>query len=175
MFDFNDNEEEAKRKAWYNPIGEFIVLFSNLEFETQEWTRLLVGSAAIRDHVIGIWSFRKRTELIINLIDDYDTRVDQRDKWKMLWRKSIKISEIRNVVAHNPPFENSRIEFDEVNLTVSVSQKVTEVVKLTKPLGDPGSGLSLDAIKDSCKELRQLLIELDSEHTGEIIKYEQRL
>lgn len=54
MFDFNDNEEEAERKNWYGPIGEFVVLFSNLEFSTQEWVRLLTNSADIRNHVMSV-------------------------------------------------------------------------------------------------------------------------
>jgi hypothetical protein len=54
-----------------------------------------------------------------------------------------------------------------------VSDRVTELAKLMKPIGDPGSGLSLESIKKACTDLRELLIELDSEHTAEIIRHEQ--
>jgi hypothetical protein len=42
MFDFSNDEEEDKRIPWYSPIGEFVVLFSNVEFATKEWVRLLL-------------------------------------------------------------------------------------------------------------------------------------
>ena len=175
MFDFNDSEQEVKRKNWYGPIGEFVVLFSSLEFATQEWVDLLTDSPAIRNHIIGIWSFKKRAELIIDLVEEYPVSSDQKDVWNKLWRKAIKISKTRNVVAHNPPFENARIEFDENSLRVSVSTGMVEIAKLTKPIGDPGSGLSLNTVKGACEELRELLINLGCEHTGEIVRCEQRL
>jgi len=175
MFDFNDADEEKKRSAWYKPLGEFVVLFSNVEFSTYEWIRLLSNSAVIQKHIINIWSFRKRTDLIINLIDEYDAEKDRRLKWAELWTQAKSISEMRNVIAHNPPFENFRIDFNESEKKVNVSAKVAEIAKLAKPIGEPGSGLSLDKINDSCTELRAVLIDLDREHAEEIVRYEHRI
>ena len=171
MFDLEDKKEEKRRKLWYSPLGEYIVLFSNLEFSANEWIDLLSGSKAMAKHIKGIWSFRKRTELIVNLINEYNTDNKVKIKWERLWKNAIKLSKKRNLIAHNPPFNNFKMDFDLENKKVVMDEKKEEIQKLNKPVGDPGSGLSLEEIKNDCIELRSIIIELDKEHMSESFKY----
>ena len=168
MFDFDDEEQEKKRELWYRPLGEFIVLFSNLEFTANEWIDLVCNSKVTAKHVKDIWSLKKRVSVIIDLIDEYDVDASKKEKWKALWRKAIELMTIRNVIAHNPPFENFRLSLESGR--VELKAKKEEIARLNKPLGEPGSGISLKKIVDRSKELRELLIELDKESTIEMIK-----
>ena len=106
MFDFNDKDKEKKRENWYRPLGEFIVLFSNLEFTVNEWIDLISNSETTTNLIKDIWSLKKRISALIDLIDEYDTEKAKKEKWKTLWRGIIGLVYIRNIIAHNPPFEN---------------------------------------------------------------------
>lgn len=171
MFDLEDESEEKRREIWYAPLGEYIVLFSNLEFSANEWIDLVADSKTVAKHIKRIWSFRKRAELIVNLIDEYNTNDKVKEKWKRLWRKAIDLSNTRNLIAHNPPFDNFKMHFDVENKKVVMEATKEEIHKLNKPVGEPGSGLSLERIKRNCTELRSIIIELDKEHTSDSLRY----
>ena len=173
MFTIDDEEQEKKRSLWYRPLGEFLVLFSNLEFETQDWSRLVCDSEAIYKHLIGMWQFQKRVELIIELISEGGAPSEWKKAAIELWKEAIRIANIRNIIAHNPPFENSKMEIDESFRFISVSSPVMEISKLSKPIGDPGSGVTLEKVVDACSRLRKILVELDSLSTQEYMRQER--
>ena len=172
MFDFNDEIEEEKREKWYAPIGEFALLFSNLEFSSNEWIDLLSESKVISQHIKSIWSFQKRVEIIINLIDEYQADETIKNRWKHLWGEAKNLIPIRNTIAHNPPFDNYGLEFDSKTWEAKDIIRTEEIQRLNKPLGEPGSGITLEKLEKGRIKLREILNTLDHEHTSESVKYD---
>lgn len=170
MFDFNDEDEEKKRAKWYAPLGEFMLLFSNIEFTCAEWIDMLGDSKVMSNHIKGLWSFEKRVGLIIKLIPEYDVSEDKKKLWLELWESVNSKIPLRNTVAHNPPFDNHRIEFDS-NLIAKDINRVIEIHHLSKSLGVPGSGVTLEKLLNCNSELRKILIALDYESSGEAGRY----
>ncbi|WP_297186407.1 hypothetical protein [uncultured Porticoccus sp.] len=170
MFDFNDEDEERKRAEWYAPLGEFMLLFSNLEFTCNEWITLLCNSKAMSNHIKGLWSFKKRVDLIIELISEYQVTEAKRELWVSLWKSINSNITLRNTIAHNPPFDNFGIEFDSSLASKDVTRAV-EIHQLSKPLGDPGSGITLEKLVSCNVELRKILIQLDYESSCEAARY----
>jgi len=171
MFDFNDEDEERKRTEWYSPLGEFMVLFSNLEFACNEWITLLCDSNAISNHIKGIWSFKKRVEIIIELIGEYQISESKKELWVSLWNTVSSKIPLRNTIAHNPPFDNFGLELDS-NLVAKTTVRSVEIHQLSKPLGVPGSGVTLKKLKKCNSELRKILIMLDVESSSEMSRHE---
>lgn len=171
MFDFSDKREERMRQEWYAPIGEYILLFSNLEFELSAWIDLLANtnSDAIKDRVKGL-QFSRRIDLILALIAEDQASDETKNKWKAAWKQAGALVGIRNLLCHNPPINNFAISFDEDAGEVSIQLRATELFNLRKPVGDPGCGLALTEIQEKSAKLRQLLILLDSLHTEEILR-----
>ncbi|MCG8043916.1 MAG: hypothetical protein JAY72_21205 [Candidatus Thiodiazotropha endolucinida] len=173
MFTIDDEEQEKKRELWYKPLGEFLVLFSNVEFTAQEWSRLVCDSNAMYKHLVGMWQFQKRVELLIELIGESSASSDWKNEAIALWKEAIGIANIRNTIAHNPPFENSKMEIDE-NLRIrSVSSPIMEISKLSKPIGEPGSGVTLEKVIAACLQLRRILTELDRASIEELMRQER--
>lgn len=170
MFDFGDEEEEQRRAEWYVPLGEFMLLFSNLEFTCAEWITLLCDSKAVSNHIKGLWSFKKRVELVIELIHEYQVSEDKRKVWIELWKSVNSKIDIRNLIAHNPPFDNNGIIFDS-NMVSRETERVVEIHRLSRPLGDPGSGITLEKLMRCNSELRDILIRLDYESSCEAARY----
>lgn len=170
MFDFNDEDEERKRAEWYGPLGEFMLLFSNLEFTCREWINLLCDSKAMSNHIMGIWSFKKRVDLILELIPEYEVTNEKRELWTTLWKSVNSKIPIRNTIAHNPPFDNFGVEFDS-NFVGREIERIVEIHQLSKPLGDPGSGVTLEKLVKCNAELRSLLVSLDYESTCEMARW----
>lgn len=158
MFTIDDEDQEEKRELWYRPLGEFIVLFSNLEFETQDWARLVCDSQAIYKSLISIWRFQKRVELIIELIGKGSAGSAWKKAAVTLWKETIPIANIRNIIAHNPLFENSKMELDESFTVKFFSSPVVGISKLSKPIGEPSADVTLEKLVEACSRLRRILI-----------------
>lgn len=169
MLDFEDKNEEEKRKNWYAPIGEYLILFSNFEFLANEWIDLISPDKAKADHIKGTWPFQKRINFIMDLINKYDTDAKTKEEWKGLWKKVIDSNSTRNLIAHNAPFENFNIQYNKASNRIEVEDRKEEIYGLKKPIGKPGSGLSLEKIKSDCGKLRIVIIALDKAYTGEIM------
>lgn len=166
MFDFRDEEEERKREKWHQPLGEFMLLFSNLEFTCNEWISLLCKSEAVINHICSIWSFKKRVEVLLELISEHNVCQSKRELWLSLWRSAGSKASIRNVIAHNPPFENYELEYTSENAAKILGSSV-EIHQLSRPLGEPGSGITLEKLQSCNSEIREILIQLDIEGTAE--------
>ncbi len=169
MFDFNNDDEEKKRKEWYTPLGEFMILFSNLEFTCSEWIDLLCNSKAISNHIKSLWSFKKRIELIIELVPEYQVSEDKKELWTKLWKSIDSKILLRNIIAHNPPFNNFSIELKS-NFVIKDIERAVKIHQLSKPLGNPGTCITLEKLLKCNTELREILIQLDYEYSGEIAK-----
>ncbi len=170
MFSLDNNEEEKKREEWYAPIGEYLVLFSNLEFSSREWINFLVESGAIAREMNNTWAFQRRTECLVNVIAEFDASEIKKKRWVSLWKKAINLSKTRNVIAHNPPFSNFDMELDEKKGKIEITAKVEEICQLNRPVEAPGSGLSLEYLINQNRELISIIIKLDNEHLSEMLK-----
>lgn len=168
MFDLTDEGEEDKRRNWYSPIGEYVLLFSNLEFELLNWIHLLSNSRALRN-VSNSFQFSKKLDILLELIDEYDVPSETREKWKRKWQEAMAMSDTRNLICHNPPIDNFSLSINDEG-KVSLNSRAVEVHALKKPIGEPGSGLSLTELTKNIEKLRELLIHLDSMHTEEIVR-----
>lgn len=124
-------------------------------------------------HLVGMWQFQKRVELIIELIGESSADSDWKNRTIALWKEAIGIANIRNTIAHNPPFENSKMEIGENFRIKSISSPVMEISKLSKPIGEPGSGVTLEKVIAACLQLRRILIELDKESMEEYMRQER--
>ncbi len=163
MFRLDDEEEEKRRKRWYAPIGESIVLFSNLEFCTREWVKFLIEDAEKVEKVSNKWSFKRRAEDILKAIAEFDDVSKTKKDWTILWKEAIDLYENRNIIAHNPPLNNFDMTWDENKGKIEITEKVEEIFWLDKPVGAPGSGLSLEYLINQNRKLRSIIIRLDRE------------
>lgn len=166
MFDFRDESEEIKRAEWYQPLGEFMLLFSNLEFTCNEWISLLCESKAVTDHIRSIWSFKKRVDVLLELIEEHEICTSKKELWSSLWRAAGSMASIRNVIAHNPPFENFYLEYSSEN-TAKVIGRLAEIHQLSKPLGELGSGITLEKLRACNSKIRGVLVQLEIEGIAE--------
>jgi hypothetical protein len=168
VFDLTDEDEEIRRRNWYSPIGEYVLLFSNLEFELSNWIRLLSDSRALRN-ASNTFQFSKKLNVLLELMDENEVLPATREKWKFEWRKAEALVKTRNLICHNPPIDNYSIDVNDEG-EVSLNESVVEIQVLKKPIGEPGSGLSLTELKNDIEKLKGLLICLDSMHTEEILR-----
>lgn len=174
MFDFENQDEEIRREEWYAPVGEFMVLFSNLEFSTNEWIDLFCDSKVMSNHIKDIWSFQKRSELIIELIEEYDCTDAIKNRWRVIWGKTKYFAEMRNTIAHNPPFNNFKFDVEKGEFWKLKNHRTSEeICRLNKFLVEPGSGITMKKITEANEDLRNVLVELDNEHTNVILQYDQ--
>ena len=169
MFDLADKGQENLRREWYSPIGEYVLLFSNLEFELSSWIHLLSDSRALRD-VASTLKFSPKLDLLPGLIDEYQVSLETKEKWKREWQQAKPLANTRNLICHNPPIDHFSLSLGDQG-KVSLGSRMIEVHALKKPIGEPGSGLALDDLKQKTDSLRQLLIRLDLMHTEEIVRY----
>jgi|CXWL01.1.fsa_nt_gi hypothetical protein len=158
MFDIANEKEERLRGAWYAPIGEYVLLFSNLEFTLSSWIGLLSTSRATRN-VGSKLKLAERLELLLDLVDEQQVDKKTKEKWRNEWLKIKPLTTTRNLICHNPPINNFSIVLN--NGSVSIKPKTVEVLTLKKPIGEPGSGLSLATLKKQIQTLREILICLD--------------
>ena len=168
MFDLTDDGEEDKRRDWYPPIGEYVLLFSNLEFELLNWIQLLTDNRVLRN-VSNTFQFARKLDILLELINEYEVSPETRDEWKRKWQEARAMSNTRNLICHNPPIDNFSLAVNDEG-KVSLNSRAVEVHTLKKPIGEPGSGLSLTELKEEIEKLRKLLIRLDSMHTEEIVR-----
>ena len=82
MFDLTDEGEEHKRRDWYSPIGEHVLLFSNLEFELLNWIHFLSNDRVLRT-VLNTFKFSRKLDVLLELIDEYEAPPETRDQRKM--------------------------------------------------------------------------------------------
>ena len=168
MFDLTDAKQEEIRKDWYAPIGEYVLLFSNLEFTLAEWICLLSESRALRNVANVRLKFSDQLALLFDIIEEYPTDEGTKNQWKQEWQRVQPLARTRNLICHNPPIDNFSLSLKDGH--ASLDARAVEVLVLKKPLGYPGSGLSLDDLKGHLDDLRQLLIRLDEFHTTESLK-----
>jgi hypothetical protein len=142
------------------------------DFTSAEWIDFLCDSRAISNHIKGLWSFKKRVDLIIKLITEYDVAEDKKERWIALWKSVNSKITLRNTIAHNPPFDNYGIELDS-NMVGRDVERVVEIHRLSKPLGALGSGVTLDELVRCNSELREILINLDYESSFQAAIYSQ--
>ena len=167
MFDLTDAAEENARHEWYSPIGEYVLLFSNLEFELSGWVQLLSSSRALKK-LGNTLKFSQKFELLLDLIEEYEIDAGTKEKWKQEWQQVKPLINTRNLICHNPPIDNFSLSLNQGHVRID-SRKV-EVHALKKPIGEPGSGLDLADLKQKTNILRQLLIRLDLMHTEETMR-----
>ncbi len=169
MFNLTDEDEEGKRRDWYLPIGEYVLLFSNLEFELLNWIDLLSDNRVLR-RITRTFQFSRMHNVLFELIDAYEAPQGTKEKWKREWLKARAMSNTRNLICHNPPIDNFRLAINDDG-EVSLISRAVEVHILKKPIGEPRSGLSLKKLTKDIEKLRNLLIRLDSMHTEEIVRF----
>ncbi len=151
-----------------------MLIFSNLEFTCSEWITMLCDSDAMSNHIKGIWSFKKRVEIILELITEYDKVNDQKKElWISLWKTINSKIPLRNIVAHNPPFDNYGLEFDS-DLVAKTIVRAVEIHRLSKPLGQQGSGVTLNKLRECNIELRNILVQLHVESGNEMSTHRHR-
>ena len=51
-----------------------------------------------------------------------------------------------------------------------MGQKVEEIIRLSRPIGEPGSGLSLEELSDKCLLLRRMLSKLEALHDDIVVR-----
>ncbi|MHB8570304.1 MAG: hypothetical protein ACYC97_08915 [Metallibacterium sp.] len=168
MFNLTDKSEEDKRRDWYSPIGEYVLLFSDLEFELLNWIDLLSDNRLLR-RITKTFQFSRMHDVLLELIDEYEAPLGTKEKWKREWLKARVMSSTRNLICHNPPIDNFRLAINDDG-KVSLISRAVEVHILKKPIGESGSGLSLKKLTKDIEKLRELLIRLDSMHTEEIVR-----
>lgn len=168
MFDLTDKDEEDKRRNWYSPIGEYVLLFSNLEFELSNWIHLLSDNGSLRNASNKL-PVSNRIDVLFELIYTHLVSAETREKWIRDWQEAKELAKTRNLICHNPPIDNFSISLDKKG-GVSLDSQVEEIHSLRKPIGEPGSGLSLTRLTNDIKKLRALLIRLDTMHTEEILR-----
>lgn len=168
MFDLTDEDEEDKRRSWYSPIGEYILLFSNLEFELSNWIHLLSNNGSL-SNASNKLPLGNRIEVLLELISTHVVSTETREKWIRDWQEAKELAKTRNLVCHNPPIDNFSISSDEKG-GVSLDSQAVEIHSLRRPIGEPGSGLALARLKNDIEKLRALLIRLDTMHTEEILR-----
>ena len=110
------------------------------------------------------------SEIPQELIDEYDADTELKNHWKDEWNKTTSFIKTRNLIAHNPPFYNFDVDMDSNTGNIHIKSGKEEMHCLKKPIGKPGSGLSLKRLTRECTELRALIISLDNAHTSEIYK-----
>lgn len=167
MFNPDDQREEVEQRSWYPLVGEFVVLFSILEFELSSWINLLANteSEALRRFAAD-QTFDRRLTLLLQLFSENDAN----KAWENAWNKARKLSITRNSICHNPPINNFDLTLDEVTGKVTLGEKAVEILRLSRPIGSPGSGLDLNQVQSDIAELRALLSQLDSLHTEIILR-----
>ena len=112
-------------------------------------------------------------DILLNLISEY--RFDHASKAESVsqWKRSQDLAKTRNLLVHNPPIEN--FEFlsrggSDISAGFTVGQKVEEIIHLSLPIGEPGSGLSLEEISDKCLLLRRILSKLEALHDDIVVR-----
>ena len=134
------------------------------------WIRLLSASRATRN-IESTLQFSKRIELLFDLIEEYEVDEGTKEKWRREWQKVKPLVSTRNLICHNPPINNFSLSLDKGR--VSLKSRAIEILVLKKPIGEPGSGLSLAKLKKQIQALRQLLICLDELDTEESLRLNQ--
>jgi len=140
------------RSEWYQPIGEFFVACADLEFSLLSWIRSLSHSTAIAN-MANNQSFAKNVSLVLDLVTESYASPQQKEKWRSLWVQAKAIFRHRNTIAHNGPIEN--FEFEPAYI------KQWEVIRLNKPIGRVGDGLSIEDLREQIAKASELYDQLD--------------
>lgn len=91
--DFNFDE-------WHGLIGRAIVACCEIELITYKYLTYLPSENIFE--VVADLSFTKRVNLICKLVEDKPLSEELRNNFLHLLNKSKKMSEIRNIIVHNP-------------------------------------------------------------------------
>jgi hypothetical protein len=111
-------EEEAS-PTWSGIIGGLLINFAAVEYASFRWVDALSnGNDIMRDLSIDM-NFSRRIALIHRLIDKAEWPEPRKVEAKMMWTEAVKLSEIRNTIAHNPlcslPDETDGLKMGVIN------------------------------------------------------------
>lgn len=94
-------------EAWSRLIGGLLVNFGAVEFSSFLWIDKYSADRIVRDIAIDL-PWRKRLELLCNLLERSDLPEDRKQRALDLWGEVGKIASLRNTVAHNPIVTNPK-------------------------------------------------------------------
>jgi hypothetical protein len=142
-----------EREQWITPLGEFLVLWSDIVYSAYSILPYFDNSGQFAK-LANLMTFSKFLQLLSALTFIADIPKPLSHRVNKLTIALLGILQFRNTIIHNPPINN----FDLAN-----SKKSTwEVFRLKKPIGIPGSGISLKKLIETNDKLIGILGEIDA-------------
>lgn len=145
-------------EPWERRIGQLILNFSGLEFESYSWL------IQMSEQPERIEEFTKRTyKQRVGMITDYAKNLAFNEKWKTEaitgWNGSLELAKLRNRIAHNPLMFRwtSGDEKGEPDFIGIVDMKTRE-----QPIGADGPLLSKADIAEAINQIQSLMLHLES-------------
>src|SRR5260221_1793336 len=92
---------EKQKDAFAGMIGGLLLNFGALEFLSYRWVEILSTDPIARDLAIDML-LGKRIELIKRLVERCAWPEDKKAEAVSLWNDVVKLTKLRNKVAHNP-------------------------------------------------------------------------
>lgn len=149
---------EDEKLQWMIQVGRLVMNFGAVEYISYNWIRRLCKDDAVRDASVYL-DFSDRVRLIKKLMKRIRPESEEIQKLKeeadKLWNEARKLSETRNLVAHNPII----FSWDGVN-------PVKVGIVNTKKVGNGDkfetSHLLFQEVKNAASELDLLSTNLDA-------------